>query len=210
MSNTRRHFLGGGLALGMPCLAFTPLVRANSVQMSPNNTARPPASKLIEAARSQIGVTTLYDGAYRRLSYPNGDFDRKFGVCTDVIIRAYRDGLNYDFQHSVHTDMKTGFQHYPANWGLTKPDSNIDHRRVPNLETYLHRQKAEYPPANWQPGDIVTMRLSNNLPHIAIISDTIGPDGTPKVIHNIGRGTYEESLLGQFSLERRFRYLPTG
>jgi len=164
--------------------------------------------KLISAARQQIGVTTRYDGRYQALAYPGGDVPRNTGVCTDVIIRAYRDGMNIDLQAAVHNDMKAYFNQYPTLWGLTRPDRNIDHRRVPNLETWLNRQGAERIQRDWQAGDLVSMRLPKTLPHIAIVSDRIGNDGLPLVIHNIGAGAVEESLLGRNNKERRFRDLP--
>src|SRR5690242_11213192 len=94
------------------------------------------ANKLVTAARHQIGVTTEYDPAYRRLDYPNGDVPQKTGVCADVIIRAMRE-QGVDLQKEVHEDMKRGFSSYPQRWGLSKPDANIDHRRVPNLMTFF-------------------------------------------------------------------------
>ena len=100
------------------------------------------AEKLIAAARAQIGVTLIYDPSYVRLDYPNGDIGRLYGVCADVIVRAYRDGLALDLQDLLHRDMKKNFAAYPATWGLDKPDSNIDHRRVLNIETFLKRRGA--------------------------------------------------------------------
>ncbi|HVR67623.1 MAG TPA: DUF1287 domain-containing protein [Verrucomicrobiae bacterium] len=161
------------------------------------------AEKLIAAARAQIGVTLIYDPSYVRLDYPNGDIGRLYGVCADVIVRAYRDGLALDLQEQLHRDMKKNFAAYPATWGLDKPDSNIDHRRVPNLETFLKRQGAQLWrnkgavtdgsafPEPMQAGDIVTWRLSGRLPHIAFIAET---GETPSVIHNIGWGARENAL----------------
>jgi uncharacterized protein len=167
------------------------------------------AAQLIAAARSQIGVTLNYDPAYTPLDYPNGDVPRKLGVCTDVVIRAYRDGLGVDLQQLVHEDMQSDFDAYPKNWGLTRPDSNIDHRRVPNLRTYLTRKGADLRvtqhPKDWQPGDIVTSMVSGKLPHIGIISDR-SVNGRPLVIHNIGRGTQEENILFAHSINGHFRW----
>lgn len=166
--------------------------------------------RLSKAARDQIGVTRNYDGAYVRLDYPMGDVDRSTGVCTDVIIRAYRDAFDIDLQKLVHEDMKTAFADYPGIWGLRRPDRNIDHRRVPNLERFFERHGADLPlPASldgWKPGDLYTMRLGGRLPHIGIVSNRLTPDGHPYVIHNIGAGTQEEDILGKFQDERRFRY----
>lgn len=170
-------------------------------------------TRLIRAARQQIGMTTAYDPAYVSLAYPMGDVPRDRGVCTDVIIRAYRDAFNFDFQKVVHEDMTRAFQAYPKIWGLSRPDKNIDHRRVPNLETWLRRNKAHFRKpttlTDWQPGDLYTMRLGGRLPHIAIVSDNMTPAGHPMVIHNIGGGVAEEDLLGQHENEQRFRYVPS-
>lgn len=167
------------------------------------------ASRLALAGRRQIGVTRFYDGAYVRLDYPMGDVDRVTGVCTDVIIRAYRDAFDIDLQKLVHEDMRSAFDDYPKLWGLTRPDRNIDHRRVPNLERFFQRKGNALPTPttldSWQPGDLYTMRLGN-LPHIGIISDRRTEYGHPYVIHNIGSGTQEEDILGLFNHERRFRF----
>ncbi|MCA8905587.1 MAG: DUF1287 domain-containing protein [Hyphomonas sp.] len=170
----------------------------------------PFATRLALAARRQIGVTRSYDAAYVRLAYPMGDVDRSRGVCTDVVIRAYRDAFDVDLQKRVHEDMLGAFSDYPRIWGLSRPDSNIDHRRVPNLERFLERNGCALPlpqeRSGWQPGDLYTMRLGGRLPHIGIVSDRMTVDGHPYVLHNIGLGTQEEDILGQFEDERRFRY----
>lgn len=171
------------------------------------------ASKLIEAARSQIGVTLQYVPSYRSLDYPMGDFTRAEGVCTDVVVRAYRDAFTFDLQKALHTDMSARFSEYPEIWGLSRADKNIDHRRVPNLETWLKDKGYERPVPtklrDWQAGDLFSMRLGGRLPHIAIVSSTRDAASTPLVIHNIGRGTREEGLLGGQPNTRRFQFLPT-
>ena len=125
------------------------------------------ASALIAAARRQVGVTLHYDPAYSRIPFPNGDVPRAKGVCTDVLIRAYRDALALDLQALVNADMRARFAAYPRNWGLRGPDRNIDHRRVPNLATYFRRRGAALPmPAateGWQPGDIFTSLIGGRL-----------------------------------------------
>lgn len=199
MDPHRRFFL-----LGLVSLPF-----AASAWAAPDENAR----KLIKAAREQIGVTLVYDGAYQGLDYPNGDIPRAKGVCTDVIVRAYRDAFEFDLQRAVHEDMRANFSSYPANWGLSRPDRNIDHRRVPNLETWLKRQggKLDMPRdvRKLDAGDLVTMRLPRNLPHIAIVSDKTRADGTPYIIHNIGWGAREEALTEDLQelLTDRFRLL---
>lgn len=168
--------------------------------------------KLIDAARKQIGVTTSYDPAYVVLSYPGGDVPKNRGVCTDVIIRALRDGLGMDLQKSVHEDMQKNFSSYPKNWGLTKPDKNIDHRRVPNLQTYFRRHFTSLKPSqqagSYRVGDLVTSMLPGNLPHIMIVSNKTTKEGTPLVIHNIGRGAVEEDCLFRYPITGHYRLVP--
>src|SRR5215813_329844 len=136
----------------------------------------PPAvrlERLLEGAYAQVGVTTGYDGAYRRVPYPGGDVPLDRGVCTDVLLRAYRHA-GLDLQVLVHEDMARAFDTYPRLWGLAKPDSNIDHRRVPNLANFFRRHGATLPVsargADYAPGDIVTWRLSSGVPHIGLVS----------------------------------------
>lgn len=173
-------------------------------------TASPRAKSLIEAARRQIGITLAYDSGYSRIVYPGGDIDRQRGVCTDVVIRAYRDAFGLDLQKSVHEDMARAFAAYPRRWGLSRPDANIDHRRVPNLETFWQRARARLPlPAGgegWWPGDVFTSLVNGNLPHTGIVSDRAGPLGGPMVVHNIGGGTREESLSSVGRLTGRYRW----
>jgi uncharacterized protein len=169
------------------------------------------AARLISAARTQIGVTTLYDPAYVRLAFPGGDVPRGRGVCTDVIIRAYRDGLGLDLQALVNADMRAAFGAYPRTWGLRTTDRNIDHRRVPNLQTFLARKGARLPVSeraqDWQAGDLVTSLVGGTLPHIGIVSDRKTLMGRPLVIHNIGRGTQEEDVLFAHRITGQFRWV---
>lgn len=180
--------------------------------LPPRLSAEPadPALKLMEAARAQIGVTLLYDGAYRRIAYPGGDVEPERGVCTDVVIRAYRAALGIDLQRLVHEDMTAGFGAYPRQWGLSRPDRNIDHRRVPNLKVFFERQGAALPSAEaLRPGDLVTQMIGGRLPHISIVSGRLarGTD-RPLVIHNIGSGAEYADILTRFPVTGRFRYLP--
>jgi uncharacterized protein len=160
----------------LSALAVTPFA-AHAVP-----SAEPWAAKLIEAARAQVGVTLRYDPSYVTLKFPNGDVPREIGVCTDVVIRAYRDAFDFDLQSAVNADMRRNFSAYPKTWGLKRADSNIDHRRVPNLRTFLKRKGAEIEISSdgqaYQAGDLVTQNLPGNLPHIAIVSDTLNPSGT--------------------------------
>ncbi|MCP5534334.1 MAG: DUF1287 domain-containing protein [Akkermansiaceae bacterium] len=167
---------------------------------------------IVKAARKQVGVTVCYDPAYAALAYPDGDVPRDRGVCTDVLIRALREGADADLQKLVHEDMKANFRAYPKNWGLTRTDRNIDHRRVPNLRTYLKRRgfavRLTDPPdySKFRPGDIVTCTVAGNLPHVMIVSDRKAADGTPLVIHNIGAGAREENVLKTYPLTGHYRW----
>jgi uncharacterized protein YijF (DUF1287 family) len=168
--------------------------------------------KIVAAARKQIGVTMSYDPAYTVLAYPGGDVTQERGVCTDVVIRALREGLGKDLQKLVHEDMSANFGKYPNNWSLKKPDKNIDHRRVPNLMVFLGRKQVKLPvptakdPSKFKPGDLVTCTVPPHLPHIMIVSDRKNGNGLPLVIHNIGGGTCEEDRLGDFPLTGHFRW----
>lgn len=163
---------------------------------------------LIRAARARIGITRLYDAAYVALDYPGGDVPDDRGVCIDVIIRAYRAAFQFDFQEQVHKDMAANFSVYPKTWGLSRTDRNIDHRRVPNVETWLSRFGHELPARDWMPGDLITCRVGGSLPHIGILSNRRGHDGRWRAIHNIGLGTLEDSRIWAYSHNRRFRFLP--
>ena len=166
--------------------------------------------QLVRDARGQIGVTMSYDPAYRKIAFPMGDVPLSTGVCTDVVIRALR-GQGVDLQALVNKDMKAAWAAYPKIWGLQKPDGNIDHRRVPNLEVFFRRHGQSLSLSDkttFKAGDIVTWRLpQSNLPHIGIVSDKRTADGTPLIIHNIGRGTREENVLFAYPLKGHFRYL---
>lgn len=169
------------------------------------------ATALVTAARAQVGVTLLYDGAYVALDYPGGDVPAERGVCTDVLIRAFRQAWGIDLQRVVHADMTRDFDAYPDQWGLTAPDRNIDHRRVPNLRTLFARAGAELEPVgnDYLPGDIVSWRLPGNQPHIGIVSDRLGDDGVrPLILHNIGGGAQEEDMMNAFPITGHYRITP--
>ena len=166
-------------------------------------------SPIVKAARSQIGKTISYDPSYVGLKYPGGDVPIETGVCTDVVIRALRDGYKMDLQELVHEDMKLEFSAYPEIWGLKKPDRNIDHRRVPNLKTYFKRQgfslAVTRSTEDYLPGDLVTCIVGRNLAHIMVVSDRKTSGGVPLVIHNIGSGTREEDRLFEFPVTGHYR-----
>ena len=167
------------------------------------------ANGLPALARKQIGVTVGYSPDYVVLDYPGGDVPMETGVCTDVVVRALRlKGI--DLQQLVHEDMAKNFAEYPQKWQLKRPDSNIDHRRVPNLETWFTRHDKTRPisknPSDYQAGDIVSWRLDNGLAHIGVVSDGFARDGTPLVIHNIGAGAQEEDVLFSWRMVGHYRY----
>jgi len=177
----------------------------SSVTIAENN--------LVVAAKERLKHFVIYDGSYQSIAYPNGDVDKNKGVCTDVVIRSYR-SLGIDLQKSVHEDMKKNFSAYPQIWGLKKPDSNIDHRRVPNLEKYFQRHGTiltiSDQAKDYQPGDVVTWRLPNNLPHIGIVSNSLS-DEDPiryKIIHNIGWGPKLDDMLFDYKIVGHYRYGP--
>lgn len=171
------------------------------------------ANPLVDAATERLQHVVFYDGSYQRIDYPNGDVSPNKGVCTDVIIRSYRT-LNIDLQQLVHEDMQNHFDQYPNHWGLQKPDSNIDHRRVPNLETYFSRHGEVLPittqPDDYRPGDLVTWRLTgSNLPHIGVVSDQKAESGNYKIIHNIGWGPKIDDMLFDHKIQGHYRFFPS-
>jgi uncharacterized protein YijF (DUF1287 family) len=169
------------------------------------------ARQLVAAARAQIGVTKSYDPAYVALKYPGGDVPMETGVCSDVVVRAFRK-LNLDLQQLVHEDMKAGFPQYPQKWGLKKPDPNIDHRRVPNLMKYFERRgvaaKISKRAGDYQAGDVVAWDLGQGITHIGIVSDQVTANGTPLIIHNIGQGAQEEEVLFRYEIIGHYRCWP--
>lgn len=145
-------------------------------------------AKFLDAARSQVGVTLYYDPSYQKLDFPMGDVPLAAGVCSDVVIRAYR-GVGVDLQAEVNADMKANFSKYPTKYGLSAPDSNIDHRRVPNLMTYFDRKgrskEITKNPADYLPGDIVAWRFPRNQTHIGIVSEIVdAKTGVPLIYSN--------------------------
>ncbi len=152
----------------------------------------------------------IYDPSYFSIDYPNGDVPSDKGVCTDVIIRAYRK-LGIDLQKEVHEDMKANFADYPQNWGLDKPDKNIDHRRVPNLMKYFSRhgiiQKISDKPEDYKPGSIVCWNLGGGRTHIGIVSNKKTKDAKRYlIVHNIGSGQVLEDCLFSFEIIGHYKY----
>ena len=168
--------------------------------------------KVLENAHAQVGTTVLYDPAYVDLKYPGGDVPADRGVCTDVVIRAFR-AVGIDLQQLVHEDMKAHFSAYPKNWGLSRPDTNIDHRRVPNLMTFFTRQGKSLPvtanASDYQPGDVVTWSIPGGVPHIGlVVTETSSEDPARHLmIHNIGAGAKMEDVLFGFKVIGHYRPL---
>lgn len=168
------------------------------------------AQKLSNAAIELTKDRVVYDPSYFSIPYPNGDVPKDRGVCTDVVIRAYRK-LGIDLQKEVHEDMKDNFGKYPKNWGLKKTDRNIDHRRVPNLMTFFSRKgvvKAKSQnAADYIPGDIVTWDLGRGIPHIGIVVNRKSNDGKRfLIVHNVGAGQVLEDCLFSYKITGHYTY----
>ncbi len=170
---------------------------------------------IVIAAYERTNHNVRYDGAYISIDYPNGDVPSNMGVCTDVVIRSYRK-LGTDLQKLVHEDIANNFSKYPSKriWGLTKPDKNIDHRRVPNLQRFFERHGISLSVSNnkndYKSGDLVTWMLPGNLPHIGIVVDKVNTDsGNPLIVHNIGRGPETQDMLFNYDITGHYRYVPT-
>lgn len=211
----RRVLLAGLLvgALALPGCVLSPASRApdssNRRQPRVEDRATPRARQVAEAAMAQVGETVRYDPAYVEIPYPGGDVPRDRGVCTDVVVRAFRE-VGVDLQVAVHEDMRSDFSAYPRRWGLTHPDPNIDHRRVPNLQTFFTRKgkslRVTDRGSDYQPGDVVTWKV-NGRPHTGVVSTRRAPDGTRFCIaHNIGSGTRVEDALFRFRITGHYRY----
>lgn len=151
-----------------------------------------------------------YDPSYFKIDYPNGDVPSGKGVCTDVVIRAYRK-MGIDLQQKVHEDMKKNFSKYPKSWGLSRPDRNIDHRRVPNLMIFFSRygvvKKISEDPEDYLPGNIVCWNLGGGTTHIGIVSKKKSFLGKRHlIIHNIGAGQVAEDCLFSYKIIGHYRY----
>nr|WP_202110855.1 DUF1287 domain-containing protein [Flavobacterium hydrocarbonoxydans] len=183
-----------------------------AVHHSTEKTVKTFEEKLSEAAISIIDPSIDYDPAYFSIKYPNGDVPANKGVCTDVIIRAYRK-LDIDLQKEVHEDMIGNFNLYPnlKKWGMTKTDKNIDHRRVPNLEIFFERKGTKLPvtqnPSDYKTGELVTWMINGKLPHIGIITNKKSQDGKRNlIVHNVGGGQVLEDCLFEYPIVGHFLY----
>ncbi len=169
---------------------------------------------IARTAEAMAGADIQYDPAYVGLAYPFGDVAQNRGVCADVVIRAFR-AVDVDFQKRVHEDMKANFSQYPTRWGLSRPDKNIDHRRVLNLEVYLRRQGAEISGGRdlsaYKPGDIVAWTLPGGLPHMGIVSTKKASNGEPLMAHHIGGRPRLDKVLFEWEMTGHYRYfVPEG
>lgn len=195
----RRLFLAA-----FPALGLSACTKADKVVATTG-----PAKSFLEAAHRQTESFVQYDSKYTRIGYPAGDVPLSRGVCADVVIRAYR-AIGIDLQKLVHEDMTANFDLYPKRWGLKAPDSNIDHRRVPNLMTFFSRFGTVLPmsqdPKAYRPGDLITNRPGGGT-HIAVVSDVISPfSGRLMVIQNCGFGTRQDDDLLRYPLLGHYRY----
>lgn len=191
--------------------------RASAVVIPPPSVAKPlPANvspqlkQLIEAAIEQSKITTGYDPSWVKIDYPNGDVPIDTGVCSDVLVRAFRKA-GIDLQKEVHEDMTRSWSEYPKKWGASGTDTNIDHRRVLNLMTYFKRQGKSQPittdRADYLPGDVVAWDLSDGLEHIGILTNLSSePDQHYLVVHNIGLGAKVEDVLMAWKIVGHYRY----
>jgi len=191
-------------------LVFLPVLAQSPPGVSPAHAQF--LQKLVAAAVERTHHIVRYDSAYVRIPYPNGDVPPETGVCTDEVIRAYR-AVGVDLQKEVHEDMLVNFAAYPnqRRWLLAHTDTNIDHRRVPNLMTFFARKGEGLPPSirseDYAPGDLVTWDLGGNVPHIGMVVDRKSAGtGRYLVVHNIGRGPQMEDVLFNWKITGHYRY----
>lgn len=193
-------------------LVIVGLVCVNALAQPASTPSQQEFSKrLVRAAIERTSHSVRYDPAYVRMPYPGGDVPVGTGVCTDEIIRSYR-AVGVDLQKEVHEDMEQNFSAYPRKWRWFsgKPDSNIDHRRVPNLMIFFQRKGESLPitafPGDYNPGDLVTYDLGGNVPHIGIVVDHKGGSGRYMIVHNIGQGPKMEDVLFNWKITGHYRY----
>lgn len=180
-----------------------------TVEPLPDN-APPQLKQMLQGAIAQAGVTVSYDPAYVKLAYPGGDVPEDTGVCSDVVVRAFRKA-GIDLQKEIHDDMKAARSDYPTKWGATGPDPNIDHRRVLNLMAYFRRQgkslPISYEATDYRPGDVVAWELSGGYDHIGIVTN-MRSDSKERylIVHNIGAGTRVEDVLFDWTIKGHYRF----
>ena len=194
------------ISLVLTCFLFAEGISAFQSEEIPLTFGQQLSAAAIDLTKQQV----KYDPSYFKIRYPLGDVPPDKGVCTDVVIRAYRK-LNVDLQELVHLDMVTNFKDYPKLWNLKSPDTNIDHRRVPNLMTFFSRKGTVLPitsnPKEYLPGDIVCWNLGGKITHIGLIVNIRSANGNrPMIVHNIGQGQVIEDMLFDNTIIGHFRY----
>ncbi|MCK4538895.1 MAG: DUF1287 domain-containing protein [Candidatus Krumholzibacteria bacterium] len=217
MINKETYLTGSWTSLGIALLVLVSAAGAVPEARHPHSAGADPENDdvivaLVKAAKERTLHEVTYNGAYFPISYPNGDIPSNFGVCTDLVIRAFRKA-GVDLQKKVHEDMAENFNLYPSGriWGLTRPDKNIDHRRVPNLQVFFKRAGVSLEISgdakDYLPGDLVTWMLPGNLPHIGIVIDEWASDGgRPLIAHNIGEGPKINDILFDYPITGHYRY----
>ena len=165
--------------------------------------------QIVEAALEQTRQTVGYDPSYVKLGYPGGDVSPEAGVCSDVVVRAFRQA-GVDLQKEIHEDISKHFKAYPNNWGAKRPDSNIDHRRVPNLMKYFERQgksaKLTRTARDYVPGDLVAWDLGGGVLHIGLVTDALAAGAERyMLVHNIGNGARLEDVLFSWKIIGHYR-----
>lgn len=187
-----------------------PAMPVNPTVVALQSNAPPQLKQMLDGAIAQVGVTTGYDPSYVALDYPQGDVAETTGVCSDVVIRAFRKA-RIDLQKEVHEDMKAARSSYPNKWGSNGTDRNIDHRRVLNLMTYFSRQGKSVPisskAGDYQPGDIVAWELTGGIDHIGIVTNMLsGSEDRYLIVHNIGAGARIEDVLFTWRIKGHYRF----
>jgi uncharacterized protein len=189
-------------------LASASLVAHSQVRASAAATRQEFTRKLVAAAIERTRHSVRYVSDYVGISYPGGDVPEGTGVCTDEVIRSYR-AIGIDLQKEVHEDMLRNFDLYRHKW-QRHPDTNIDHRRVPNLMVFFSRKGERLPTStrseDYSPGDIVAWDLGGGVTHIGIVVDHRGPSRHYMVVHNIGRGPQMEDVLFDWKVIGHYRY----
>ena len=200
----------GGCERHTPVVSRGPAVPPKPIVKPLPDNSPPQLKQMLDGAIAQAGVTTGYDPAYVALEYPGGDVPENTGVCSDVVVRAFRKA-GVDLQKEIHEDMKAARSEYPKKWGASNPDRNIDHRRVLNLMTYFTRQRKSLPissgATDYQPGDIVSWELTSGIDHIGIVTNMMSDSGDRYlIVHNIGAGTRIEDVLFAWTIKGHYRF----
>lgn len=196
------------LILVVALLALT--AACKPAEIVPHLKLDPFTARFTQEALNRTQNFVIYDPAYETIAYPMGDVSPLKGVCSDEVIRVYR-ALGVDLQQLVHEDMRRAFSVYPKTWGLKRPDSNIDHRRVPNLATFFRRHGKTLPVTDvgmdYRPGDIVTWSVAGGRPHIGMVTNRFSADRErPLIVHNIGLGPQLEDMLFDYPITGHYRY----